>query len=161
MHRLLNRTQLSFLLLTETRCHHSHTQLTFEPFINSRSDHHRRIISSKLANHIANFFELTDSHIETRSDVDKNATCTGEINIFQERAGNSHLSGFRRTIVPTADPRTHHRQTHFTHDGAHIRKVNVDKTRIGNELSYALNRTAKYIIGSAERIQQADIFSKH
>ena len=95
-HILVNQLDWLFYFdrsaLSQARGHNCHAQLINHVFIDSGTHHHRGIFRSKLLYDVTDLFKLTNGEIKTSGNIDQYPSSAGQIDIFQQRAGDGALS---------------------------------------------------------------------
>ena len=140
----------------DTCRNNSYAQLVIHIRVKRSTDNHSRVVGSKCTDGVTYRFELIQTQVEARRDVNQHAACARQVDIFQQRRRDSHFSSFFRTVFTTRHARTHHCVAHFRHYGAYVCKVHVHQTRTSNQFGDTLHCAFQYVVRCAKRIQQGD-----
>ncbi|MOA22929.1 hypothetical protein D3C78_1435260 [compost metagenome] len=138
----------------DTGRNHGHAQFVVHFRVQRGTDNYGRIVGSESTNGVTHGFELIQTQVETGGDVDQNAASAGQVDVFQQWAGDRHFRCFFSTVFTTGNAGTHHRVAHFGHYGAHVGEVDVHQARTGDQFGNTLHRAFEHVVGRAERVQQ-------
>mmetsp|Transcript_2733 Transcript_2733/g.4361 ORF Transcript_2733/g.4361 Transcript_2733/m.4361 type:complete len:219 (+) Transcript_2733:2577-3233(+) len=70
----------------------------------------------------------------------------------QQRGRDGGGSGFARAVFPSCATNAHERRTSVGHHSAHVRKVDVDETRQGDDIANSADALAEDVIREQERV---------
>ena len=76
---------------------------------------------------------------------------------LQQRAGDGHLGGRHRPVIAARRADSHQRGARARHHGLHVREVQVDKARGGDQVGDSLHTGEQHLVGCLERLEHADL----
>ena len=137
-----------------------HTQFVAHVFIKHGADDHRRFGSGKLEA-VHHFVQLFQCQAAAGGNVDQHAARTGQIHVFQQRAGNCLLGSTLSTSFAGCGRGAHHGHAIFGHQRAYVGEVHVDHTWYVDHFSNSRHCALQHAVRCLERFRQCGFATQY
>src|SRR6476659_6742099 len=129
--------------------------------VDHRAEDDVRVLVGGARHDLGRLVDLEQSDVGTAGDVDENPGRALDRRLEQWRR-DCRAGCFRSAVVSGAAPDAHQRRAcGLAHDRPHVREVEVDESRDGDQVGDALHALAQDVVGHAERVDDRGLLFDH
>ena len=121
------------------------------PLVDHGAEDDVGVVVGRVGDDARGLVDLVEREIRAAGDVEQDAARALD-GAVQQRRADGHGGRLVGAIVSARLAHAHDRRAGVLHDGAHVREVQVDETRDGDEVGDALDALAQHVVGVAEGI---------
>ena len=100
---------------------------------------------------VVNFVQC---HVRTAGNVQQDAARAVNQGIFEQRAGEGHVSSLEGAMVASPDTGSHDGRAHALHDGPDVGKIEIDQARRDDQARNVFHRLSQHVVRQLERVAQ-------
>ena len=145
------RLRLS-LQMAQTGCDHGHFHLIFQRLVDDRAEDDLGVFVRGFHDQGGGFIDLVDLHVRSARDVDDDAGCTVDRDVFEERARDCSRRCLDCAVITAAEADPHQGHAFARHNGPDISEVGVDHAGGVDQVRDTLNGVQQNFVGLLEGV---------